>query len=50
MLAKVLDVYQEHGVRPQIAQMFEWEEAKDAFAALNGQSAVGKIIIKVGKD
>lgn len=48
MVAKVLEVYGEHHLRPQISETFEWKDAKDAFAALVHQSGVGKIIIKVG--
>ena len=50
MVQKVLEVYEKHDVHPQIAQVFEWEDAREAFAALVGQTGVGKLIIKVGKD
>jgi NADPH:quinone reductase-like Zn-dependent oxidoreductase len=50
MVEKALEVFQAHGVHPQIAQTFEWEQAKEAFAALVSQSGVGKIVIRVGKD
>ena len=48
MVAKALEVYAEHNLHPQISHVFEWRDAKDAFAALVNQSGVGKIIIKVG--
>ncbi len=50
MVEKVLDVYEKHDLHPPIAQVFEWEDAKEAFAALVRQAAVGKLVIKVGKD
>ncbi|KAK5046737.1 hypothetical protein LTR84_007498 [Exophiala bonariae] len=49
MVAKVLKIYDEKGLHPQISHTYEWENAKDAFAALVAQSGVGKIVIKVGK-
>ena len=33
-------------IHPLIAKVFEWTEAKEAFAMLMKQSAVGKIVIK----
>ena len=33
-------------IHPVIAKFFEWTEAKEAFAFLMTQTAVGKIVIK----
>jgi NADPH:quinone reductase-like Zn-dependent oxidoreductase len=50
MLKKALSVYHEYGLHPQIAQIFEWADAKAAFEALCNKSDVGKIVVRVGKD
>jgi NADPH:quinone reductase-like Zn-dependent oxidoreductase len=50
MLEKALSVYDEYDLHPQIAQVFEWEDAKAAFEALCNKSQVGKIVVRVGKD
>ena len=50
MVETVLRVYDEHKLHPYIAQVFEWEDAKEAFAALVSKSGVGKIVIKAGKE
>jgi NADPH:quinone reductase-like Zn-dependent oxidoreductase len=47
MLEKVVDLYEEHQLRPPISKIFQWHEAKDAYAELVNQSGVGKIIIEV---
>jgi NADPH:quinone reductase-like Zn-dependent oxidoreductase len=39
---------EEKGIRPVVAEVFEWREAGRAFEMLAKQSAVGKIVVKVG--
>lgn len=48
MLEKVVDLYNEHQLRPPIAKVFKYHEAKDAFAEMTKLSAVGKVVIEVG--
>ncbi len=38
---------EEHRLRPQIARVFEWEEADQALKALERLSAPGKIVVRV---
>ncbi|TKA79325.1 hypothetical protein B0A55_03460 [Friedmanniomyces simplex] len=38
---------EKHQLRPQIAQVFEWEEADKALKAMGSLSAPGKIVVKV---
>ncbi|KAH6712942.1 putative alcohol dehydrogenase [Leptodontidium sp. MPI-SDFR-AT-0119] len=38
---------EEYGLKPEIAQVFEWEEAKEAFEKSMARELVGKIVIKV---
>ena len=38
---------EEYGLKPEIAQIFEWEEAKEAFQKSMERELVGKIVIKV---
>ena len=48
MTEKMVQTYEDHQLRPPVAATFEWEDARKAFVALNEQSAIGKITIKVG--
>jgi NADPH:quinone reductase-like Zn-dependent oxidoreductase len=48
MLEKMAQLYDEHKLHPPVAAVYAWENAKEAFAALNSQSAIGKIVIEVG--
>lgn len=48
MIEKVVQLYNEHQLRPPIAKIYKYHEAKEAFAELTKQSAIGKIIIEVG--
>jgi NADPH:quinone reductase-like Zn-dependent oxidoreductase len=47
MVAKLIEMIEEHGIRPVIARTFEWDNAKGAFETLLRQEEVGKVVIKV---
>ncbi len=49
MMEKMVQLYEEHQLHPPVAAVYEWEDAKDAFKTLNHQTAIGKIVVKVGK-
>lgn len=49
MMEKMVQLYEEHKLHPPIAAVYKWEDAKEAFKTLNHQSAIGKIVIEVGK-
>lgn len=36
-----------HDIHPVIAEVFEWQNAKDAYKAMIAQKFVGKIVIKI---
>jgi len=48
MLEKLGQLYEEHQLRPPIAKVFKWNEAREAYAALREFEGVGKIVIEVG--
>jgi NADPH:quinone reductase-like Zn-dependent oxidoreductase len=37
-----------NGIKPVIAQSFDFSQTIDAFQALQKQNAVGKIVVKIG--
>ncbi|KAF2264991.1 NAD(P)-binding protein [Lojkania enalia] len=49
MNEKLLQFMDEKKIRPIVAEVFEWEDAKKAFETMAKQIAVGKIVVKVGK-
>lgn len=50
MVEMAARMYEEGGMKPAIAKVHDWDKARDAFRQLNAQSAVGKIVIKVGDE
>jgi NADPH:quinone reductase-like Zn-dependent oxidoreductase len=44
----LVKLVEEKEVKPKIGKIFEWVDAKEAFIELGKQSAVGKVVIKVG--
>lgn len=48
MTEKMVEIYDRYQLRPPIAAVYKWEDAREAFAALHSQSAIGKIVIEVG--
>lgn len=40
-------MFEEHKLEPMVGQVFEWENAVEAFAVSMGNTAVGKIVIQV---
>jgi NADPH:quinone reductase-like Zn-dependent oxidoreductase len=50
MVEKTAEIYEDHKLRPVVADVYKWEEAKKAFEALVSQTAVGKITIEVGSE
>ena len=49
-IQEMVDLFEKHGLHPVVAKVVEWEDAKASFEMLNQQSAVGKIVVKIGKD
>ncbi|KAF2816462.1 putative alcohol dehydrogenase [Mytilinidion resinicola] len=47
MAEQAAQLAEKYKIHPVVATIFEWEDAKEAFAMLNAQSAVGKIVIKI---
>ena len=41
---------EENGIKPVVAETFAFDEAVGAFEALQTQSAVGKIAVKISDD
>ena len=50
MVEEMVRFVEEHNIHPQIAKIYDWGQAKEAFEALVEQKAVGKIVVKVGED
>ncbi|KAF2636536.1 NAD-P-binding protein [Massarina eburnea CBS 473.64] len=50
MTAEFVSFVEEHGIKPVIAKTFEFDQAIEAFDALQKQNAVGKIIIRIGQE
>lgn len=48
MTEKMVQIYEKYQLRPPVAAVYKWEDAKEAFTALNAQSSIGKIVIEVG--
>jgi len=40
-------LFEEHKIQPVVGEVFEWEDAVNAFAVSMDYSVVGKIIIRV---
>jgi D-arabinose 1-dehydrogenase-like Zn-dependent alcohol dehydrogenase len=47
MLEQVVQLVEEHDMKPKISEVYEWEEAKKAFEKLRDQGFIGKIVVKV---
>ena len=47
MLEKAVSLAEEHDIRPQIEEVYAWEDAAKAFERLRSQDFVGKIVVKV---
>lgn len=47
MAEAMTKLIEEKRIRPFIAEIYEWKDAKAAFKAAVEQSAVGKIIIRI---
>jgi D-arabinose 1-dehydrogenase-like Zn-dependent alcohol dehydrogenase len=43
----VVNLMNKHQIRPQVGEVFEWEDAKEAFRKSMDWNVVGKIVIKV---
>ncbi|KAI9830537.1 MAG: hypothetical protein M1819_005495 [Sarea resinae] len=43
MLLELVELVEKHDIHPVIGETFEWEDAKEAFKALVGQSHIGKL-------
>ncbi len=41
---------EQHNIKPVIAKTFEFDDAIAAFEALQSQTEIGKIVIKIGKE
>jgi D-arabinose 1-dehydrogenase-like Zn-dependent alcohol dehydrogenase len=47
MLEQVVQLVEEHDLKPKISEVYEWEDAKKAFERLRDQGFIGKIVVKV---
>lgn len=47
MAEELVEFVQKHHLRPPIAQTFEFEQAREAFNALETLSEPGKVVIKI---
>lgn len=47
MIERTVRLVEEHDIHPVIARVFEWEDAPQAFEALNSQKYAGKIVVRV---
>jgi NADPH:quinone reductase-like Zn-dependent oxidoreductase len=43
----VVKLMNEHQIRPQVGEVFEWADAKEVFKKSMDWNVVGKIVIKV---
>lgn len=43
----VVKLMNDHQIQPQVGEVFEWEDAKEAFKKSMDWNVVGKIVIKV---
>lgn len=44
---KLVEFVEKYKLKPEVAEVFEWEEAKEAFKKSMEREVVGKIVIKV---
>lgn len=47
MNERFIKFVEEHQIRPEVGKVYEFEQAPEAFARLEKQSEIGKIVIKV---
>lgn len=50
MHEEVARLVEEYDIKPYIAKVYPWTEAKEAFEALVERSEVGKLVIRVGDE
>ena len=47
MVIELVQMVETHDIHPQIARVFEWNEAAKAFELLRAQNQLGKIVVRV---
>lgn len=47
MLKKAADMAEEHDIHPYIGNVYDWEDAPEAFEQLRKQNFIGKLVVKV---
>lgn len=47
MLENMSAFVQEHGIKPILGQVFEWNEATEAYVALLNLNTAGKVVIRI---
>jgi D-arabinose 1-dehydrogenase-like Zn-dependent alcohol dehydrogenase len=47
MLVRAVKLVEEYDLHPYIAEVYEWEDAPEAFERLRKQDFVGKLVVKV---
>lgn len=50
MTAEFVNFVEKNGIKPVVAETFAFDEAVGAFEALQKQSAVGKIAVKISDE
>ncbi|KZW01844.1 alcohol dehydrogenase zinc-binding domain-containing protein [Exidia glandulosa HHB12029] len=50
LFKQLLRLVEFHKIKPVVGKVFQFEEAKDAFACLEKQDFVGKVVIRISKD
>lgn len=50
MKEEMVRFIEEHKIHPQIAKVYGWREAREAFEALVKQESIGKIVVRVGDE
>lgn len=47
MLNELVNLVEEHGIKPVVGETFSWEEAPKAFGTMMKQGAVGKLVVRI---
>lgn len=47
MLENMSTFVQEHGIKPVLGHVFEWDEAREAYEALLNLNTAGKVVIRI---
>lgn len=50
MFRELLRLLELHKIKPKVGKVFEFDKTKQAFACLEKQDFIGKVVIQVAKD